>query len=112
MLRVVEDLAASCGQKLYRFRDRLQIGLEGCAKHLAHVQGPGFAHDGEGRGVRLDQRAEIRIVFDTSIDSPGRPECCDACRVPFMVSSLFEELGVFRIRAWPTSFDISKPKVV
>ncbi len=63
VLGVVHHFAAVVLQMLYGFPDQLQILFFVDAERPMDVQIPALAENGHGRGLRIQQRPHVRILF-------------------------------------------------
>ncbi len=95
-----------------RVGDDFQIGFLADAQIVAHVQVPGLADQGHRRRIGAEESLEIDILRRLGTEFSRRPEGCDLGILELELFHLLEKIGVARIGARITSFDIVDAHVV
>ena len=95
-----------------RVGDDFQIGFLADAQIVAHVQVPGLADQGHHRRIRAEESLEIDILRRLGTEFSRRAEGCDLGILELELFHLLEKIGVARIGARITSFDVVDAHVV
>ena len=95
-----------------RVADHAEVLVGLGAEHLGDMEQPRLAHDGDHRGLGIEQHADLLIVLDRHALAAGEAEAGDAGVLPLAACGLLEELEVLRIGAWPAALDGVDPELI
>ena len=106
VLEVDQHLPARTVQEGDRIGDHRRPLVECGLERFDDLVLRALRHDADGRGVRLDQIAQRRIVVALAARAARRAECDERRRRQIeFVASPSEELDVLRVRPGPAAFD-------
>ena len=112
VLGIVQHLATVLLQVGNGVGDHREVFLQGDLEDLGDVQGPGLAHDGDGRRLRIEQHLHLGVFFDLHLATAGHAEGGDFGRFPGPFGGLLEEGGVLGVGTGPAAFDVMNTKLI
>jgi hypothetical protein len=95
-----------------RVADHGQVLVEGGPQGLGDVQVPGLADQGDDRGPRVQQGAQVGVVVDPAAGPAGGPEGGQGGVTPGQLGGPGEVLGVLGVGAGPAALDHVDAEVV
>ena len=95
-----------------RVADHADVLVGFGAQHLGDVQQPRLAHDGDHRGLGIQQHADLLVILDRHALAAGEAEAGDAGVLPLAARGLLEELQVLRIGTRPAALDVMNPELI
>ncbi len=112
VLRIVDHLAAVAAQVGDRLPDHGEILRKAAADHLADVQVPALAENGDHRRFARNQRSELIVRLGAQARTPGAAEGGQAGAPEPGRTGQLEEVQIPRVRTRPAPFDVVHAEIV
>ena len=112
MLGVVEHFRGILLEVFERIEDQLEILLQRDAQRFTDMEIPGFAEDGDGIRLGLDQGDDVIVFIRGDFCPAGGTEGSDLGLFELFFLDVLEKGDILGITARPTPFNIVDPQFI